>query len=737
MNPTTQDDGTEVLSLLNEAYACRVSDLKSSVLMAEKALDISRGMDDKALIGQSLNQLSLYFMIMADYEKSAHLAREAIRCFEVLNDEKGIADAKYNIAGIHYKTDNYHLGLIYLIDCLTIYKKFDDFHNISRVEKTLGTIYDFFGDQNNSVKSYENAINAAKKTGDLNLESNAYNNLSGVYLKQDKTEEAFELIERSVAMKKQTGDVRGLAFAIYGRGKVFARKTLYSEAEKDFREAIKIHLEMGERLGVGMVYHKLGCLYLEMGLFDQAKKIAEEGLAISNKYNIVIIKFKCEHLLYRVYREKNDHVSALVFLERYLKEKEAVINTQTLKVIENYELIDQMKQLETEAALQKERAEITEKKNRAEEMVRVRQEFLSTMSHEIRTPLNAVTTIVSLLSARTDEEDQQLIHSLKFASNNLLRIINDILDFTKLDAGKAQLEIRQTNFKALLENIWRTYENLAKDKGLILSLKMDIALAEIYELDETKISQILGNLISNAIKFTEKGKVEIEVDKIGSEQDIDTIQFKITDTGEGIPENDLEEIFNSFSQTKPITTRKQGGTGLGLAIVKGLVELHGGTIVVSSQEGEGSVFCFDLKLKKQATIISPPSDYSSHLKGKTALVVEDNVINAMLVRKVLSKWGASSELAENGLIAIQKAQEKPFDFILMDIHMPEMNGFDATEHIRTTENPNKATPLFALTADITASQKEEYFSFFTGFLWKPLQVEKLFEALTGGPNSSF
>jgi len=733
METNSQEDQLEIQALLEEAYTSRVNNLTRSIELAEGALFRSKNISDKALIGKCLNQLSLYFMIRGEYEKSTSLAKEAISYFEELHDEKGLADAKYNIAGINYKTDNYHLGLVYLIDTLSIYRKFNDYHNLSRVEKSLGTIYEYFGDQNNALHSYENAIEAAKKACELNLESNAYNNLSGILLKQGKVDEAMDMIDKSIAIKKETGDIRGLAFGIYGRGKVYARKGIYEEAEKDYKEAFRIHQEMGERLGLGMTYHKLGYLYLQMGRFEEAKRILKEGIEFSTKYNTVIIKFKCDYLLYCIYKLEGNSVDALEYLERYLQQKESVINTQTLKVIENYENITKMKTLEKEAQLQREKAEIIEKKNRAEEAARVRQEFLSTMSHEIRTPLNAITTIVTLLGEKSDEEEQKLLDSLRFSSNNLLRIINDILDFTKLDIGKAKLELRSVNFKKLLENTWHTYEGLANEKGLKLSLKADIALADSYEMDETKLSQILGNLISNAIKFTEKGKVEIEVDLVFSDKKEDTVLFKITDSGEGIPENQCEEIFESFSQIKPITTRKQGGTGLGLAIVKKLVELHAGTIEIQSKVDVGSTFLFELKFTKSELPEKASPQFTSQLNGKSALLAEDNDINAFIIRKLLSKWGVETEHAVNGKEAFEKAKIKQYDFILMDIHMPEMNGFEATKSIRKNANPNTHSPIFALTADVTAQHEKEYIEYFNGFLWKPLQIESLFEALAALP----
>lgn len=719
----------QIATLLADAYATRVNNLTRSVDLATKALNLSREIHDQALIAKSLNQLSLYFMIMGDYPQSTATAEEAISYFEKLDDEKGIADAKYNIAGIYYKTDNYHLGIIFLTDALKIYHKYNDWHNESRVEKSLGTIYEYIGDQNNAVASYEKAIEAAKKANDMNLESNAYNNLSGVRLKQGRTEEALEMIEWSIAMKKRTGDTRGYAFAIYGRGKVRSAMEQHSKAESDFLEAVKVHRDMGERLGLGMVYNKLGILYLTTGQLEKAKKTAEKGYAFSNKFNMAIIKVKCAYLLYKIHKQQNDPPAALDYLERYQREKESVINTQTLKVIENYEIIIRIKTLEKEAELQKEKAEIIEKKNRAEQAVRVRQEFLSSMSHEIRTPLNAITTIITLLDRQVDEENKRLLNSLQFASNNLMRIINDILDFTKLDEGKTQLEFHPSDLKTLGENIWQTYDTLAQEKGLSLSLKSDPALATHYLLDETKLTQILGNLISNAIKYTSSGTVEIVIEKLKEERAYDNILFKVTDTGEGISESDISKIFESFTQIKHYMTKKEGGTGLGLTIVKKLVALHGSKIRVESVVGKGSVFYFELKLQRVALPCTAKPELSELLKGKNALLAEDNQINAMVILKLLSNWGVITDHVINGKQAFEKTRQKKYDFILMDIHMPEMNGLESAKLIRTRYNLNNDIPIYAVTADIMANTDAEYIPYFTDFLFKPLEIRKIYDAL--------
>jgi signal transduction histidine kinase/CheY-like chemotaxis protein len=728
--PLQQDNKVRIASLLREAYACRTNNLKRSTELAKQALTLSHEIDDAALIAKSLSHSALFAMIVGEHEHALNMSAEAIQLYETLDDDKGIADAKYNIAGVYYKTNNYHLGLVNLVDCINTYRKHNDYHNLARSHKSLGTVYEYFGDEKNAIQTYEDSIVAAKQANDLNLESNAYNPLSGIYLKKHDIEKAAELIEKAIAMKIQTGDIRGLAFGYYGRGKVYTAQKKFEKAEEDFKAAINIHLEMGETLGLGMAYHKLASLYVEMGQLTVAKEVLKKGLDYSTEYHLSMVMFKCYHLFYEIYKLENDPVNALNYLELYLKERESVINAQTLKVIENYDLINKMEAVKKEAQLQLEKAEIIEKKNLAEQTAIVKQEFLSTMSHEIRTPLNAVITIAALLSDKVDAEEQELITALRFASNSLLLLINDILDFTKLEAGKTYLEMRPTNFKQLLDNIKKTYDSLAREKGLQLNLVLDDGIAESYEMDENKIAQILGNLVTNAIKFTYFGQVNIIVEKLTELETEDVLRFKVTDTGVGIAAGHLQDIFESFSQPKSITTRKQGGSGLGLAIVKKLINLHDSDVEVKSTEGIGSAFHFDLKFKRADKPTKTFAKYSDSLQGRTVLLAEDNVINAMVISKLLSNWKIKVELAKTGSEALEKSKQKAFDFILMDIHMPEMDGFEATKIIiSTADNPNHKTPIYALTADVTAEYQNEYHDYFHGFLRKPIELNKLYDAL--------
>ena len=267
-----------------------------------------------------------------------------------------------------------------------------------------------------------------------------------------------------------------------------------------------------------------------------------------------------------------------------------------------------------------------------------------------------------------------------------------------------------------------------------LKLNSDIDAKHCYKLDETKITQILNNLISNAIKFTEEGRVELALSKVNSSKKYDTILFEVKDTGEGISKENIAEIFESFSQVKPVLTRRQGGTGLGLAIVKKIVELHGGDIKVKSAMGKGSTFYFTLKVArinaaKHNVVDENTNLLDINLKGKKVLIVEDTLINAVLLKKLLSKWEIESEHVESGTLALEKVKITKYDFILMDIHMPDMNGLDVTKIIKTTVNLNIQTPVIALTADTMLTSQNYKTNHFSGFLWKPFEIDKLKMAL--------
>lgn len=356
--------------------------------------------------------------------------------------------------------------------------------------------------------------------------------------------------------------------------------------------------------------------------------------------------------------------------------------------------------------------ELIEARERAEAATRAKQQFLSVMSHEIRTPLNGILGTINLLVQEDPRPDQmEYLKTLEFSGNHLLSLINDILDFSKIEANRIQFESVPLDIREVVENLLKIFSFKAQDKGISISSEIDPNIPQFVKGDPVRLNQILNNLVGNALKFTEKGGIIVRV-KLNSSITSEGVPlyFEVEDTGIGIPEDKTEIIFDMFSQADTNTTRRFGGTGLGLAITKKLVELQGGSIGVKSKLGEGSTFYFSLTFQpvsEEAGEMEKPADFLESLEGVRILLVEDNKINQMIAQKFLSRWGASIELAENGLQAIDKIQSKNFDIVLMDLQMPELDGYQATQKIRQMKDEYyQQIPIIALTASTLAEVKE-------------------------------
>lgn len=345
-------------------------------------------------------------------------------------------------------------------------------------------------------------------------------------------------------------------------------------------------------------------------------------------------------------------------------------------------------------------------KNQAEQGLKAKNDFLSTMSHEIRTPLNSILGMTNImLLEKPSEEQKEQLNVLLFSANNLLSIVNDILDFNKIEAGKMGFEAIEVDLKNIANKIIAAFNTLAKEKGILLKLKIDEALKTSIIGDPTRISQIIGNLIHNAIKFTKKGYVELSIKVI--KQDISSINLLIAieDTGIGIASEKQQMIFDQFSQADNSTSRNFGGTGLGLAISKRLLALQGANLKLRSEQEKGSIFYFEIsfpkyseKIDKQNFVqVIAPTEESKPLTGVFILLVEDNEVNILVAKTFLNKWGASVDVAQNGQEAVDIFDPAIHQLILMDMHMPVMDGYAATQILRER---GITTPIIALTASL-------------------------------------
>ena len=353
--------------------------------------------------------------------------------------------------------------------------------------------------------------------------------------------------------------------------------------------------------------------------------------------------------------------------------------------------------------------QLIEAKNEAEAATKAKAEFLSTMSHEIRTPMNAVIGVTHLLLQDNPREDQlENLNTLKFSAENLLVIINDILDYNKIESGKVGFESNDIHIENLARSIKNSFAFKAEEKGIRLKVKIDEDLPEFVRGDSTRLAQVLTNLVGNAIKFTEQGSVVLDIEVQEESDERVGLRFMIKDSGIGIPSNKLDVIFDRFSQASASTTRRHVGTGLGLAICQGLLELQDSRLHVESEEGKGSTFWFDLSFLRSERVMtstnnSGPTFINSMpsfagLQGTRVLLVEDNMLNVAVTRQFLRKWQVEMVHAENGVEALKVLEnDLNFHVVLMDLQMPEMDGYECSRRIRENDETSHL-PIIALTA---------------------------------------
>lgn len=387
--------------------------------------------------------------------------------------------------------------------------------------------------------------------------------------------------------------------------------------------------------------------------------------------------------------------------------------------------------------------EIIKAKHEADEARKTQEQFLANMSHEIRTPMNGIIGMAQLIAGtRLTEEQKEYVETIKESASNLLVIINDILDITKIVAGKIVIEQVDYNFKDVVKNSVKINQFKAEDKGVLLTSEIDKNIHPVLIGDPVRLNQILINLIGNAIKFTEKGEVKVKVKMLEEDKEKVKLEFSVEDTGIGIPEDKINSIFESFTQASSSTTRKYGGTGLGLTITKQLIELQGGVISVSSKVGVGSIFKFVLTINKSNAGVTATKEVAENNKLSQPfsdikiLLVEDNLINQKVASYTLTKQGAEVEIANHGKEAILMLEKKKYDIILMDIQMPEMDGFETTQYIRNSvkESINK-TPIIAMTASALVSEKAKCLaSGMNDYISKPFQAKELYEKISSQLN---
>jgi PAS domain S-box-containing protein len=426
------------------------------------------------------------------------------------------------------------------------------------------------------------------------------------------------------------------------------------------------------------------------------QEVFEKGFVADSPLTIRHKNGKLTDVLFNgsVYKDDKGNVLGVVIVARDVTEQKRIAT----ELIEARVVAELATEIAEEAKKSAESATII-----AKNAVKTKQQFLSNMSHEIRTPMNAIIGFTKvILKTELTTKQKEYLEAIKMSGDALIVLINDILDLAKVDSGKMTFEKIPFKMKASISAMLHLFETKIQEKNLRLIQVYDDKIPTNIIGDPVRLHQIILNLVSNAVKFTTKGKITVSVDLLHEDAENVIIQFAVTDTGIGIAEEKIEKIFENFQQASSGTSRLYGGTGLGLAIVKQLIEPQGGNIIVKSKVNEGSIFSFTLPFQKanaDAELENEILELDSEVKNIKVLVVEDIPLNQLLMKTLLDDFGFQYDMAENGKIAIEKLKNNDYDIILMDLQMPVINGFEATEYIRNTMISK--IPIIALTADVT------------------------------------
>ena len=455
------------------------------------------------------------------------------------------------------------------------------------------------------------------------------------------------------------------------------------------------------------------------------EEVFEKGFVTN--YPLTLVDHKLTDVLFNgsVYKDEKGNVLGAVVVARDITEQK-VIEKAMLEAKVSAELAAGMAE---EAKNKAEKATLL-----AEDALKSKQQFLSNMSHEIRTPMNAIIGFTKVvLKTELSAKQKEYLTAIKMSGNALIVLINDILDLAKVDGGKMTFEKTPFRMASSISAMLHLFETKIQEKNLVLVKNYDESIPEVLIGDPVRLHQIIMNLVGNAVKFTTSGKITVSVQMLEEDEEYTTVEFAIKDTGIGIAEHKIDQIFENFQQAHTSTSRFYGGTGLGLAIAKQLVERQGGSIQVKSKIDEGSVFSFVMKFEKTTEEMEmeiATVAFETDIKNIKILVVEDMPLNQLLMKTVLEDFGFELDIVANGKLAIEKLQVGVYDIILMDLQMPEMNGFEATEYIRNTMH--STIPIIALTADVTTVDIDKCKAVgMNDYIAKPVDENFLYNKIVG------
>ncbi len=710
---------------------CRIrSDFRKSKQLAREALAIFERLDHKSGQADALNNIAFMELNMEEFESAMRHGLKALTLAHEGDEKETLAFSLLVNGMLHELLGDYPRALEHHLASLALCQEMQDHAGMGAALINIGIIYRKTGEPGKARKHFEEAMELYE---DLNMQfmvASAGFNLGRVSLEAGDYQNALQFFRRSLEIQRNMSHAQGQGACFLGIGTALQKLGDFAGAEENIRQGIEAARAFGRKNSECKGQMQLADCYLDQKREHEAVEILEEVHHEAEIYGIKEIRHQVLMMLSKAYEMRSDFRKAFSFYKEASTLHDELINEEIMLKMKGLMALQDVEKAKREREI------ALREKEQAQQSEKFKEQFLANMSHEIRTPMNAIVGLTGLLEkTKMNTLQEKYVKAIHQSADSLLGIISEILDFSKIESGQIQLEHINFSVTDCMKEVLTSLKNLADEKSLAFTCTVDARIPGTINGDPFRLKQILINLAGNGIKFTDRGSVTMHATLKETDDGRTVVQFSVSDTGIGIPQDKLQDVFKSFVQASSSTTRQYGGTGLGLSISKQLVELQGGNISVQSMPGEGTTFTFEIPYHA-AVETSPEEAASSHAalpRGLRVLVVEDNKFNQMVAVDSLQQLAehAEVELAENGKAAMDKLAARDFDLILLDLQMPVMDGYETIRSIREHgRNGVKRIPVIALTANATNTEKEKCLQAgMNGYISKPFRMEELMKQI--------
>jgi signal transduction histidine kinase/ActR/RegA family two-component response regulator len=721
-----QDEEKKISILLKMAEEVKNFEVDKALALSDEVITRSQAIGYVAGVGHGLCLRGFCFRLMGKYNEGIDVLKEALTIARKLNNQTIEAVGHYYLGSIYRELGDLANVLTNYDRALVINQEMGDEYYQSVILSNISNLLFDCNDYDGALEYALKCLPIFERVNNVNSLLNIHNTLGNIYFKKEQFDDALKSFQEN--LKRSEPGTTAYVNAESGVGKVYYKMQHHEAAATHLLNALeKANEQGGVEVRVICTYY-LGNLYMDRGDYDTALQYMLTALDVATEYKRRQDLMSIHEKLSDLYEKMGDIHTAFKYIKSFEKLKDEVFKQNVFNELNNLQARQQIELARKE-------------KEVAERAAQLKHKFMANMSHEIRTPMNAIVGMTRLILAKDPRpEHLRYLNAIRMSADNLLVIINDILDFSKIEAGKVTIEHIDFNVREVMQGLHDMLYTKVEEKGIALITETDAAIPQMVVGDPTKVNQILINLAGNAIKFTEKGSVEIRAVLQRADDEQIVIRFDVKDSGIGIAPEYLGTIFDSFTQAGSDITRKFGGTGLGLSISKQLATLMGGDILIESELNKGSTFSAVIVFGRSAVQLEDRKEETlddekiQKLRKLKILLVEDNEFNRMVAEDTLQEYlpGISITMAVNGQDAIDQLQQEAFDVVLMDIQMPVMDGLTATKVIRKElTGQAQQVKIIAMTANVLQEDVKEYLAAgMDAYVSKPFHPQELLKKMS-------